>query len=57
MSRQLGIFFLIISLFGMVLFLASVQADKMLCNVGLLSAAGILLGMYFITRKPKPPPG
>ena len=57
MSRQVGIFFLIISLFGLVLFLASVQADQMLCNVGLFSAAGMLLGIYLITRKPKPPPG
>jgi len=57
MSRQLGIFFLIISLFGLVLFLASVQADKMLCSIGLLSAAGILLGIFLITRKGAPPSG
>jgi hypothetical protein len=55
MSRQVGIFFLIMGMLGMVLFITSVMTDQTLCNVGLLSAASILFGMYLFSRKPKPP--
>jgi hypothetical protein len=55
MSRQLGVFFLILGLIGLILFVSSVMADQTLCNVGLLSAASILLGVFFFSRKPKPP--
>jgi multisubunit Na+/H+ antiporter MnhG subunit len=55
MSRQLGTFFVILGLIGLILFFASVMADQTLCNIGLLSAASILLGIFFITRKPKTP--
>jgi hypothetical protein len=55
MGRQVGVFFVIMGLIGLILFIASVMADQTLCNIGLLSAASILLGIYFITRKPKTP--
>ena len=55
MSRQVGIFFLILGLVGLILFITSVKADQALCNIGLLSAASILLGIFFMTRKSKPP--
>jgi hypothetical protein len=54
MGQQLGAFFVILGLIGLILFVASVMADRTLCNIGLLSAASILLGVFFITRKPKP---
>ena len=46
---------MILGLIGLILFFASVMADQTLCNIGLLSAASILLGIFFITRKPKTP--
>jgi len=55
MGQQLGAFFVIMGLIGLILFIASVMAGQTLCNIGLLSAASIFLGIYFITRKPKPP--
>jgi multisubunit Na+/H+ antiporter MnhG subunit len=55
MSRQLGAFFVILGLIGMVLFITSLKTEQTLCNVGLLSAASILLGVYFYSRKPRHP--
>jgi hypothetical protein len=55
MSRQLGAFFIIMGLIGLILFITSIKTEQTLCNVGLLSAASILLGAYFVSRKPRPP--
>jgi hypothetical protein len=55
MLRSIGIFFLLISILGIVIFISSIRTGDPIWELGLFSTFGTFLGLFFIRRFSPPP--